>query len=726
MTHTTRGPVTRLVSVAGLALLLIGAGPLDRVAVAADPPCTRGDDSPTRLTAAVSGTTVTLRWLAPSGCTPAAYVIIAGSGPYQSDLATLQIGSGSTTLTVDGVPPGRYYIRAAAQAGSVRTSTSNEVVVGVGQACEVPTAPSALSVTATASSASFEWDAPPGSVGGYVIEAGSAPRLANLATLATVGEATTFSTPAPVGTYHVRVRAWNACGTGPASNDVIAAVAPPLSIPPVVTVNDSVTLTGTQVVVVSAATVTVRGRIELHDRSMLIIRDSVFNHFADYAGQFDLWAYDDSKVIVERSTIDASVYMSWHFFDRSTLQMAHVVNRTTLWHGLQQRATATFGHVTRAYATGAEGTTLQIDHAAESFIEMVLPPGTTVDEAFPPAIEAGGYRFPGPDDLGVRHTLTMSAVPAARWGITYTPESNITIRDTQALVVTFNIPRSYSGLTARFDGVRATHYQDRTWETGASRLRLVETTTMPWSPIVSGNNTLIITNSELADITGIFDTATVHIADSTLSQARAHGRANYTLERSHVSGDVVASDESVVTMIGGGVGGRAVREPRARMTATGTRTHHPGFQFGYISRITAAAGEVLSGTASIAAGYAGTDRYTNIVRTNRAVLPLARERTYRASFTYRILTAPSDGFDFTFVSEAAFSAGVFLPNVVLNGAAGDTGTATFTVTLAPYDDYELALAVIGTGAILVDDVRIVDVATGASVTETAETVLVVP
>ena len=119
--------------------------------------------------------------------------------PTSRILATFQTGNSSTTITVNGVLPGRYYVRLAAQAGSVRTSPSNEVVVGVGQSCDVPPAPSALSVTATGSSASFEWDAPAGSIAGYVIEAGSAPGLANLATLATSGAATTFSTAAPSG-----------------------------------------------------------------------------------------------------------------------------------------------------------------------------------------------------------------------------------------------------------------------------------------------------------------------------------------------------------------------------------------------------------------------------------------------------------------------------------------------------------------------------------------------
>jgi hypothetical protein len=264
------------------------------------------------------------------------------------------------------------------------------------------------------------------------------------------------------------------------------------------------------------------------------------------------------------------------------------------------------------------------------------------------------------------------------------------------------------------------------WDTGASRLHLVETSTLPWSPIVAGNNTLVITDSELADITNVYDTATVYIADSTLSQARAQGQVHYTLERSYVTGDLVAWDDSVITMTGGGVGGRAVRDPRAQILVNGVLTKAPGFDLGYISRITTSAAEILSGTASLKASYFGRDRYTSIVRTNGTVLPLVRGRTYRASFRYRILTTPSQGFDLTFVSPTAFSQGIYLPNLVINGAAGDAGTATLTVTLAAYDDYDVSLSIVGTGAILVDDFQIVDVATGVAVTETAETPLAAP
>src|SRR5262245_26719578 len=96
---------------------------------------------------------------------------------------------------------------------------------GVGQP---PVAPSFLGASVNGSTVSLDWspsfnfDPSPTT---YLIEAGSASGLANLATIAT---AETRFTAAGVGngTYYIRVRAVNRFGTSAPSNEIVVNVSP--------------------------------------------------------------------------------------------------------------------------------------------------------------------------------------------------------------------------------------------------------------------------------------------------------------------------------------------------------------------------------------------------------------------------------------------------------------------------------------------------------------------
>ena len=72
----------------------------------------------------------------------------------------------------------------------------------------------------------MHWTAPAGAepVTTYVIEAGSTPGANNQGTFVTPGTATSFQRQAPAGTYYVRMFARNACGTSPASPEMVVTV----------------------------------------------------------------------------------------------------------------------------------------------------------------------------------------------------------------------------------------------------------------------------------------------------------------------------------------------------------------------------------------------------------------------------------------------------------------------------------------------------------------------
>jgi hypothetical protein len=184
--------------------------------------------APVALQASVSFGRVTLQWQRAPGPQPVAgYVVEAGSSPGAFNLAVQNVGD-TTTIVVDGVPPGRYYVRVKAFNASGIGSASNEIEVVVTSSIAPPGAPRNLAAILNGSTVTLTWLAPStgGPVTAYLLEAGTGPGLANLVSQ-TVGLVTTVSFPGvPTGTYYVRLRASSPGGTSASSNELVLIIVP--------------------------------------------------------------------------------------------------------------------------------------------------------------------------------------------------------------------------------------------------------------------------------------------------------------------------------------------------------------------------------------------------------------------------------------------------------------------------------------------------------------------
>jgi hypothetical protein len=176
--------------------------------------------APGGLTASVSGNAVSLTWNAAPGDL-ASYVIEAGSASGLSDLANFVTGNLLTSFSATSVPNGTYFVRVRAANASGAGAASNEVTVVIGS-CTTPAAPAGLTSSVSGTTVSLGWSASAGA-SSYQLEAGSASGIADLFN-GDVGANTTVVTPAPPGTYFVRVRAKSACGISPPSNEVTVVV----------------------------------------------------------------------------------------------------------------------------------------------------------------------------------------------------------------------------------------------------------------------------------------------------------------------------------------------------------------------------------------------------------------------------------------------------------------------------------------------------------------------
>lgn len=93
-----------------------------------------------------------------------------------------------------------------------------------GPSCDAPGAPQNFGFNVEGSIVTLQWGAPASgrTPASYLIEAGTAPGVANLAVFPFGG--TAVRVMAPAGTYFVRIRAQNPCGIGGASNEQIIRV----------------------------------------------------------------------------------------------------------------------------------------------------------------------------------------------------------------------------------------------------------------------------------------------------------------------------------------------------------------------------------------------------------------------------------------------------------------------------------------------------------------------
>ncbi len=180
--------------------------------------CSGAPSPPTRLVAAVSGSTVTLTWTA-SPELVASYTLEAGSRDGAADLARVAIPGDRTTFSAEA-PPGTYFVRVRADTSCGPSGPTPDAWFTVGQG-PLPPSPTGLTVTGTSPLYTATWQ--PVANAYYVLEVGSGPGLADVARVITTGTSVGPAAVPPSATFYLRVRAIGAAGMGPPGQEFVLA-----------------------------------------------------------------------------------------------------------------------------------------------------------------------------------------------------------------------------------------------------------------------------------------------------------------------------------------------------------------------------------------------------------------------------------------------------------------------------------------------------------------------
>ena len=187
---------------------------------------------PVQFGAVFSGRRVTVSWAAPATGDPVTnYVLEGGSAPGLADYGRLDLGT-AQALSLDGVPDGTFWLRLRAANGAGTGPASAELALVMrpsGGCVGLPMAPVQHPPVVAGAMVTLAWTPPGEGVTplSYVLVAGSAPGLSNVAVFDLGSPATSVSGPVAAGTYFVRMAARGMCGVGVLSNEVPLVVGGP-------------------------------------------------------------------------------------------------------------------------------------------------------------------------------------------------------------------------------------------------------------------------------------------------------------------------------------------------------------------------------------------------------------------------------------------------------------------------------------------------------------------
>jgi len=332
-------------------------------------------------------------------------------------------------------------------------------------------------------------------------------------------------------------------------------------------VNDNlIELSGNQVLEIVDTHYIIKNNIRLRDNATLIIRNSLFEHQKDYTFQYSLEAYDNSRVIVENSQIANACTgsLNWNFFNTASLTAEGVEQKDcNVWVFTTNSASTSIDRWDFFGGTFCSTSRGVVRDSKKVELELCWDDGAVVDEELPTTI--ANFSFPNANERNINFKLDVINSTIEGWGIGVSPNSDITLRNSPRVTVSIVIGFPYQNRTVTLEDLGSKIYTDQTWQIADSKLRLINSATYGWEPNVFANNKLIVRNSDYSASNINSGTAEYLIENSTIGDLGTQEQVKMTVKNSRVKGNVVARDNSVITLVDTIVEGKIAEEGNGRV-----------------------------------------------------------------------------------------------------------------------------------------------------------------
>ena len=316
-----------------------------------------------------------------------------------------------------------------------------------------------------------------------------------------------------------------------------------------------------------------RGDITLSGNAKLIITDSIFEHVKDFSFEHELKATENSEVIVNNSGIGSSCTGSfnWAFFDNAKLTangMDPTLAQCNTWSFMSGSSVIYVTDWESFSGTVCDQASVEIRDSDRMEIELCMPWPTVMDAELP--LEFDEYIFDPGANSTMEFALSMFNSTVDGWGINVGPGSDITIRNTPSITVGVGIGLPAQGETMIAEGIHAGLWEDQSWDFGAgAKLRLINTYTYGWELNAWGGNTMVIRDSDYSGSSVNGGDSHYLIENTTADLLVAFEQVEMTVINSVITGDVVANDNTVITLIDSGVGDETGNTSRTNVYAYG-------------------------------------------------------------------------------------------------------------------------------------------------------------